>query len=129
LSGVLLSKEEQLTLKTYRELVAWQKAMELAEAVYDCTRSFPKDELYGLTSQMRRAAVSVPSNIAEGQGRVTPNELIHHLRIAYGSLSELETQLILAERLTYLDHEAAKYLLDSTSEVGRLINGLMRSLR
>ncbi len=118
-----------MAVRMYQDLLAWQKAMDLAEAVYRATQAFPKDELYGLTSQLRRAAVSVPSNIAEGQGRGTPSELIHHLRIAQGSLQELETQLLLAERLSYLPKETAEKFVNLTGEVGRLIRGFIKSLR
>ena len=80
-----------MAVKSYRELMVWQKAIELVEAVYTATGSFPPQEVYGLTSQLRRAAVSVPSNIAEGQGRRSTAEFAHHLSIAYGSLCEIET--------------------------------------
>ena len=83
-----------MTLMHYRELVAWQKAMDLVVAVYDVTRSFPKEETYGITAQVRRSAVSVPSNIAEGQGRGTPDEFKRFLRVSNGSRQEMETQII-----------------------------------
>jgi four helix bundle protein len=118
-----------MAVRTYRELIAWQKSIELVTAVYEATQSFPKEEIYGLTNQMRRAAVSVPSNIAEGQGRGTPNELLHFLRIAHGSLQELETQLLIAERLSYLNSDKLENLLDQASEVGRLMVGLSKSLK
>ena len=93
----------------YRDLVAWQKAMDLVERVYLATNTFPREERYGLTSQIRRAVVSVPSNIAEGQGRrTTDDELIRFLHISLGSLCELETQLELAVRLKFLDKQDAK---------------------
>jgi four helix bundle protein len=112
----------------YRDLVAWQKAIDLAEHVYRATAEFPRDERYGLTSQTRRAVVSVPSNIAEGQGRrSSDDEFIRFLQIALGSLCEFETQLELAVRLKMLDREKAKPLRASSGEVGRLINGLIRS--
>ena len=115
-------------VKNYRELLAWQKAMDLVELVYSATFDWPKEELYGLTSQIRRAAVSVPSNIAEGQGRASSKEFSHHLSIARGSLLEVETQLLLAQRLNYLQTAEADKLLACTAEVGRLITGLARSL-
>jgi four helix bundle protein len=112
----------------YRDLTAWQKAMDLVEHVYRATVRFPKEELYGLKSQMRRAAVSIPSNIAEGQGRRTTNEEFNrYLSIALGSLCELETQTELTLRLKILDKQAATSLRKSSGEVGRLINGLMNS--
>ncbi|MFY9559954.1 MAG: four helix bundle protein [Terriglobales bacterium] len=89
--------------ENYRDLIAWQKAKALALEVYRCTRSFPKDEMYGLISQMRRAAVSVPSNIAEGKGRHSHKELVQFLYRARGSLLELETQLSIAHELEYID--------------------------
>jgi len=110
-------------------LIAWQKAMDLVKQVYTLTKEFPKEEIYGLTSQIRRAAVSVPSNIAEGQGRDSTKEFLHHLSIAYGSLMEVETQILIAESLNYLTSEETRLILEKTSETGRLINGLTRSLK
>jgi four helix bundle protein len=115
-----------MTLKRYSDLIAWQKAMVLVEEIYKITRSFPKEELYGLTSQVRRAAISIPSNIAEGHCRNGRREFIHHLSIALGSLGELETQVILAQRLGYLSDSAP--ILEMASEAGRLLVGLMHSL-
>lgn len=86
----------------YKELAAWQKSMALVEEVYLCTRDFPKEELYGLTGQIRRAAVSIPSNLAEGASRASSKEFLQFLHIARGSSSELETQLLLAEKIGYL---------------------------
>jgi four helix bundle protein len=117
-----------LILKKYNELVACQKAMDLVQMIYKATSQFPNDELYGLTSQIRRAAISVPSNIAEGQGRKSTREFQHHLSIAYGSLMEVETQVLIAERLNYLTQAQTQRLIDYTSEVGRVINGLLNSL-
>ena len=95
-------------MKDYRELIVWQKAMDLVEAIYRTTARFPKEELYGLTSQIRRAAVSIPSNIAEGQARNTTRDFLHFLAIAYGSLKEVETQVLIAERLGYIDESAKR---------------------
>jgi four helix bundle protein len=94
-----------LAYKTYKELKVWHKAMELVTEVYKNTQSFPLSEQYGLTNQMRRAAISVPSNIAEGQGRQTQNSFLHYLSISYGSLMELETQVQIASTLGYLSRE------------------------
>jgi four helix bundle protein len=102
--------------------------MDLCEAVYRTTKALPKEEQYGLTIQMRRAAVSIPSNIAEGQGRGTDKEWSRFLNIAYGSLRELETQLMIAKRLDYITQSTLDNLLTLAGEVGRLINGLRRSL-
>ena len=112
----------------YQDLIAWQKAMDLVEAVYRITRQFPRDELYGLTNQVRRAAVSVPSNIAEGQGRGVGAEFAHQLRIANGSRQEVETQILIAQRLHYITSEEAGPVLGAAAEVGRLIAGLHRSV-
>jgi four helix bundle protein len=113
---------------SYRDLVAWQKAIQLVVAIYRYTQDFPRDELYGLVSQLRRAAVSVPSNIAEGQGRKSPNEFRHFLHNAIGSLMEIETQVTIAQRLGYLNTAESEDLLESTSEIGRICNGLVSSL-
>ncbi|MGC9523900.1 MAG: four helix bundle protein [Anaerolineae bacterium] len=113
----------------YRELIAWQKAMDLAVAVYKRTRSFPREEAYGLTAQLRRAAVSVPSNIAEGQGRHSTKEFIRFLGLAQGSLQEVETQIILAARLDYVTEAQETDLLDQCAEVARLLHGLTNALR
>lgn len=111
-------------MKGHRDLIAWQKAMELVTAIYKVTREFPKDELYGLTTQLRRAAVSVPSNLAEGHGRNSRKEFHQFIGQARGSLVEAETQLEIARNLGYLDQATADDLLTKANEVGRLINGL-----
>lgn len=110
--------------KSYRDLVVWQKSMDLVAEVYQVTSSFPKNETYLLTSQLRRAAVSVPSNIAEGQGRRSPREFAHFLRIAAGSLMEAETQVLICLRLGYVDESTSRRLLISIAEIGRLLHGL-----
>lgn len=112
----------------YQDLIVWQKGMDLADAVYRLTRSFPKEEVYGLTNQMRRAAVSVPSNAAEGQGRLNRGEFRQFLGQARGSLLELETQAELAQRLGYLSPAAAQEIHQRTQEVLRLLNGLISKL-
>ena len=117
-----------VTVKRYDELIAWQKAMDLAEAVYAATSQFPREEVYGLSAQMRKCAVSIPSNIAEGQGRRTTGEFLQHLSIAHGSLRELETQSVLARRLGILDADRMEELAGRCAEVGRLLNGLSNSL-
>ena len=88
-----------MTIRNYADLIAWQKAMTLAESVYKVTTELPREERYGLCAQMRRAAVSIPSNIAEGEGRGEDGNMLHSLRVSYGSLRELETQTLLAQRL------------------------------
>ncbi len=113
---------------SYRDLLVWQKSMELVKLIYAETRSFPKDEIYGLTSQMRRAAVSVPCNIAEGQGRVSRLDFRRFLSLARGSLLELETQLQIAADLEYMSAESAAHAMCGTGELLRMLNGLMSAL-
>ena len=103
--------------------------MALVKDVYKVSAAFPKEETYGLTSQIRRAAISVPSNIAEGQGRDSTREFLHHLSMAYGSLVEVETQILIAGDLKYLTDSEIESILKQSAETGRIINGLMRSLR
>ena len=117
-----------MKLKSYEDLIVWQKALELAIEIYRVTTTFPKHETYGLTSQLRRSAVSVPSNIAEGQGRLSTGEFKQFLGQARGSLHELQTQLRIAGRLAYLPRPEAEALLNQAAEVGRTLNGLLASL-
>jgi four helix bundle protein len=116
-------------VKSYEDLIVWQLAMKLADAIYSTTAAFPRSENYGLTIQIRRAAVSVPSNIAEGQGRLTRGEFRQFLGTARGSLFELQTQIRIAESMGYLDKEISAALLRDSSEVGRVLNGLLASLQ
>jgi four helix bundle protein len=115
-------------IKSHRDLIVWRKAMDLVVAVYELTRGFPRDELYGLTSQIRRAAVSIPANIAEGQGRRSKPEFRQFLGNARGSLLELDTHLELALRLNYLKPVQHQGINERVIEVGRILNGLLRSL-
>jgi four helix bundle protein len=115
--------------RSYRELLVWQRAKALAAQIYRATEQFPKPETYGLTSHIRRAAVSVPSNIAEGQGRLTSGEFCHFLGQARGSLLELETQLAIALDLNYLQPDRYKALDQETCQVLGLPNRLIESLR
>ncbi len=112
----------------YRDLLAWQKSMDLVERVNRVSETFPKYELYGLSSQLRRAAVSVPSNIAEGQGRRHKREFQQFLGQARGSLMELETQVLIAHRLHYISQADTECLLSMSAETGRILNGLICSL-
>jgi four helix bundle protein len=112
----------------FRELTTWQKAMQLAEDVYSFTNSFPPAEVYNLTAQIRRSAVSIPSNIAEGQGRSHDGDFSKFLLNARGSAYELETQIELAFRLKYLDAAGSARLLRATEEVSKMLNGMLRSL-
>lgn len=115
-------------IKSHRDLIAWQKAMNLVAAVYEASKGFPKEELYGLTSQTRRAAVSIPANIAEGQGRRSKKEFCQFLGNARGSLLELDTHLELALRFGYIKSQQYVVIETQIHEVGRLINGLLRAL-
>ena len=112
----------------YRELKVWRLAMELAEEIYKLCTEFTKHEIYGLTSQLQRAAVSVPSNIAEGQARNSSKELNQFLGIARGSLAELETQIMLAQRLGYLTTEKMNPALEKAEEIGKMLKGLQKSI-
>ena len=116
-------------ISSYKDLKVWQTAMDLAVAVYATTATFPHAELYGLTSQMRRAATSVASNIAEGYGRESTGSYVHFLKTARGSLKEVETQIILSERLKLLPQEKSGTLQDATTQLGKMLNSLIRSLQ
>jgi len=115
--------------RCYQDLLVWQKAIQLVRDVYVTTRSFPREEIYGLTSQLRRSAVSIPSNIAEGQGRRSRGDFLQFLRVARGSLMEAETQIIIASDLSYLAPERTRGLLSDTREIGKMLDGLMESIR
>jgi four helix bundle protein len=114
---------------TYHDLRAWQSAMELTVSIYRATRKFPHEEMYGLSAQLRRAAVSVPSNIAEGKGRSSDKELLQFLSRARGSLYEVQTQLEIAESLGYLTTEERGNLGKQTDDVGRMLNGMIAKFR
>ena len=116
-------------VRHYTDLEVWRVAMDVADAVYEASARFPKEELFGLTSQIRRAAVSIPSNIAEGWGRGRTKEYVQFLRYARGSLYEVETQLRIAERRGYLPDARLDLILGQTAAVGRMLVGLMRALR
>jgi four helix bundle protein len=117
-----------MKLKNYQDLIAWQRSMDLVEDVYRYSKDFPREEIYALTSQIRRAAVSIPSNIAEGQGRRTTADFLRHLSIAYGSLCEVETQILIARRLKYIAQVRVEEVLSRAGEVGRLLNGFTVSI-
>ncbi len=114
---------------SYRDLVVWQKAMALAVACYKATRTFPASETYGMVSQIRRAAVSIPANIAEGNGREITGSYIHSLRIAQGSLKELETHVLLSNMIELMEKEGSERLLADCEEVGRMLRALIRALQ
>ncbi len=115
-------------VRTFRELIVWQKAMILVTEIYQVTQKFPKEEIFGLISQLRRAAVSVPSNIAEGQGRLTEKEFRQFLGNARGSLAEVETQITIAKNLGFLDDPDFQNLSAKITEVARVLNGLISSV-
>jgi four helix bundle protein len=117
-----------MAVQNYKDLVAWQKAMDLVVEIYQTTADFPTGERFGLTNQVRRAAVSIPSNIAEGQGRGPSQDFVRFLCIARGSLQEVETQIILATRLGYLSQDGCDRLSDRIIELAKIINGLIRSI-
>ena len=112
----------------YKHLIVWQKAVALVTNVHRVTKNFPPSELYGIVSQLRRSAVSIPSNIAEGQGRATKGEFLQFLGHARGSLCELETQIIIAGNLGYISEEIGDRLASEITEVARILNGLLTSL-
>lgn len=114
---------------SYRDLRVWQQAMQLVVAIYRCTQAFPKSELYGLTNQLRRAAVSIPSNIAEGKGRSTDRDRNVFFCRARGSLLELETQILIATELNYLTDEQSEDLMHRSTRLGQMLNALIESLR
>jgi four helix bundle protein len=114
--------------KSYRDLEVWRKAMSLAKAVYIATSSYPKEEKFGLVSQMRRAAISIPSNLAEGHARSGSAEFRHFISIAMGSVAELETQVILSMDFGYLSENTEGFLLNQLDEVGKMLRGLDKSL-
>ena len=116
-------------IASYKDLIIWQKGMDLAEIVYQITGTFPKAELYSLTDQMRRAAVSVVSNIAEGKGRESRLEFLHFLAIAQGSVTELETQILLSIRLKYLSKDSADKALGLCDEIGRMLYSMRTKLK
>ncbi len=118
-----------VTVRSFRDLIVWQKAIALVTRTYQLTKTFPKDEQYGLTSQLRRSAVSVPSNIAEGHGRLSTGEFRQFLGHARGSLHEFQTQIVIAVNLGYLGGEQREELLRSSAELDRMLNGLLSSLQ
>ena len=113
----------------YKDLIAWKKGMELVAIIYDATDGFPSHEQFGLVSQLRRAAVSVPSNIAEGKAHYSNRDFVRYLRHARGSLAEIETQVLIAEQRKYLTDATAAKLTQQLDELGRILSGLINSLK
>jgi four helix bundle protein len=117
------------SVRNYRDLIVWQQAMDLITDCYQLTQKFPHHELYGLTSQLRRAAASIAANIAEGHGRESTKEYLRHISISYASLMELETHLQIAERLNYVDKTSSCQMYERTSRIAKMMQSLRRSLR
>jgi four helix bundle protein len=117
-----------VTINSYRDLLVWQAGIELAAACYAATKDFPREELYGMVSQMRRSSASVAANIAEGHGRDSKGQFIQFLRIAQGSVKELETHVIIARRVDLIGAERSEDLLGRCDEIGRMLRSLIRSL-
>jgi four helix bundle protein len=128
-NGPFACVDLESSMSSYRDLEVWQLSMELAERVFVSTKQFPRDERFGLTSQVRRSAASVPANLAEGQARAGRKEFLYSISVARGSLAETETHLELARRLGYLSQEVAEDLWDRSQRVGKMLLGLQRSLR
>jgi four helix bundle protein len=116
-------------ISSFRELRAWQLGMDLTERIYLLTDSFPKTETYGLTSQIRRSAIYVPSNLAEGHGRDSTKEFLHFIAIAFGSICELETQILLSNRLKYIANDDVEKTLAALTETSKTIRGLQKALK
>jgi len=116
------------SIESYRDLQVWKRGVDLTERIYEVTQPFPDEERFGLISQLRRAAVSIPSNIAEGWGRMSTGEFIRFLCIARGSLTEIETQIIVAHRLGFIDDETKRRVLEETTAESKMLRALIRSL-
>jgi four helix bundle protein len=116
------------TFKSYRDLEVWQRSMKLAKRIYQVTQKFPSDERFGLTNQLRRASVSVPSNLAEGHARFGPGEFSRFISIAMGSVAEIETQILLSTDLGYLTSELSREILEDSETIGKMLRGLAKSI-
>ncbi|MDX9882467.1 MAG: four helix bundle protein [Prolixibacteraceae bacterium] len=116
-------------MNNFKELKVWQQSVDLVVDIYQLTRQFPSEEMYGITSQIRRSSISIPSNIAEGAGRIKPGDFNHFLNIARGSSNELETQLIIAERLNFIDKNETREIFIKIDEIQRMITGLQKTLK
>ncbi|HJO93532.1 MAG TPA: four helix bundle protein [Victivallales bacterium] len=119
----------RIKIKTYRDLLVWQKSMDLVSEIYKTTKNFPREEQYGLISQIRRCAVSIPSNIAEGYGRNSSNDYIRFLQISVGSLYELQTQIEISYNLKYLLEESFKTIYEKTKELERMLSSMIKKLK
>lgn len=116
-------------MKGYRDLIVWQKSVDFVRQIYQLTSRFPEDEKFGLSLQLRRAAISIPSNIAEGQSRKSRKEFVRFLLMARGSVSEIDTQLFISQSLNYINSSDSVSAVQNTQEIGKMINGLIRSLQ
>ncbi len=116
-------------MKTHKDLDAWKFSVDLVTLIYELTRDFPKDEIFGLTNQIRRASISIPSNIAEGAARNSTKEFIHFLYISLGSQQEIDTQLLIAKNLEYISKEKYAEIVLKIETVGKLLNGLIKYLK
>ena len=116
-------------IRSFRDLDVWNKAIQLVKKIYLVTKSFPKEEIYGLSAQMRRAAVSIASNISEGKTRQSKNEYVQFLYIALGSTSELETQVVISKELAYIDGKSEEGLLEHLDHIARMLRNLIKGLR
>ena len=123
------AKGRSRKMKSYRDLIVWQKSMRLVTRIYLITKELPKNEVYGLTSQIRRSSISLPSNIAEGYGRNSTNDYIRFLQIACGSLYEVQTQLEICRNLEYLSKELFNEIYEQSREIERMLNSLIRKLK
>ena len=121
--------QKEGNVRSFQDLLAWKKSIDLVKPIYKLTSKFPKSEDFNLTSQIRRATISVSSNIAEGSSRKSKQEFIRFLNVSYGSLSEIESQLLVSKELEYLSDKELKEIFNKTSEIGKIINGLIESLR
>jgi four helix bundle protein len=117
-----------MTINSFRDLRVWQSGMDLVEAVYRCTQDFPQQEMYGLVSQMRRSAISIPSNIAEGHTRESSKEYLYHVSVAQASLAELQTQIEIAQRLDFLEQFPATQMLEEAASLSRQLYSLRNAL-
>jgi len=127
-SSVIDIASKRVVIHSYKDLDVWKRSVNLVVTVYSLTKRFPKEELYTLVSQLRRSAISIPSNIAEGHSKRATKDYIRFVNIAYGSLAELETQLVISEKLNYLPAKDLEPLWEETKSIGRMLNGLISGL-
>ncbi len=124
-----MSEEEAAKIRSFKDLKVWQKGVDLVEMIYKATKMFPKEEMYGLSAQLRRAAVSIPSNIAEGFGRYHNKEYKQFLHVALGSCAEITTQIIIAERLQFVKNSVSERVLSQADEISKMLMSLIKKVR